>query len=65
MNEKEKFNHLFNYGASGGCIVRITLGEGKTKNGDYSHEGKIKVYLDDGRKVLAAPERIEIIGFYD
>lgn len=48
-----------------GKIVKIRLGEGITKNSDQPVNGKIKVYLNDGKKILSAPENIKVIGFYD
>lgn len=48
-----------------GMIVETKLGRGQTKNNDTTFEGKIPVYLDDGRKILCKPENIKRIGFYD
>ena len=48
-----------------GRIVETKLGRGKTINGDISVDGKIPVYLDDGRKLLCSIENIKVIGFYD
>lgn len=48
-----------------GQIVKVKLGYGLTKNGDTLVDGKIKVYLKSGNKVLTSPERVEVIGFYE
>jgi hypothetical protein len=48
-----------------GMIVETKLGRGQTKNGDTTIDGKIPVYLDDGRKLLCRPENVKPIGFYD
>lgn len=65
MTEKEKFEALYKFETKGGCIVKTSLGEGKTKNSDNSYNGKIKVYLNNGTNLLSSPSNIEIIGFYD
>jgi hypothetical protein len=48
-----------------GTIVETKLGQGITKNEDNPANGKVPVYLDDGRKFLCRVENIKIIGFYD
>lgn len=48
-----------------GTIVETKLGPGITKNEDKPVNGKIPVYLNDGRKVLCSIENIQIVGFYD
>ena len=48
-----------------GKIVKTKLGEGHTKNKEKLVNGKVPVYLNDGRKVLCNPEKIKILGFYD
>lgn len=48
-----------------GTIVETKLGLGCTKNEDNAVNGKIPVYLNDGRKVLCSVQNIKIVGFYD
>lgn len=48
-----------------GYIVEVKLGRGYTKNSDTPVNGKVPVYLDDGRKVLCSIENIKQLGFYD
>lgn len=48
-----------------GKIVQTKLGQGQTQNSDQPVNGKIKVYLDDGKKVLIKSENIKVIGFWD
>ena len=51
--------------SNGGTIVETKLGKGTTKNDDNPINGKVPVYLNDGRKVLCSIQNIKIIGFYD
>jgi len=48
-----------------GKIVQTKLGEGHTKDKEKLINGKVPVYLHDGRRVLCNPEKIKILGFYD
>lgn len=48
-----------------GTYVETKLGLGCTKNEDSPVNGKVPVYLNDGRKVLCSVENIKVIGFYD
>lgn len=48
-----------------GALVKTKLGEGYTKNSDNLVNGKVPVYLHDGRKILCNPEKIKILGYYD
>lgn len=48
-----------------GKIVETKRGRGRTKNGDNPVNGKIRVYLDDDKKILCAPHNITIIGYWD
>lgn len=48
-----------------GTLVETKLGPGITKNEDSPINGKVPVYLNDGRKVLCSLQNIKIIGFYD
>jgi len=48
-----------------GTIVETKLGPGVTKNEDNAVNGKVPVYLNDGRKVLCSIQNIKIVGFYD
>ena len=48
-----------------GKIVRTKLGDGYTINSDKLVQGKVVVYLEDGRKVLCDPEKLKLVGFYD
>ena len=52
-------------GSTSGTIVETKLGNGITKNDDAPVNGKVPVYLNDGRKVLCSIQNIKIIGFYD
>ena len=66
LEDNEEFmEKLSNKIKGSGVIVETKLGQGKTKNEDDAINGKVPVYLDDGRKVLCNPEKIKIIGFYD
>ena len=44
-----------------GKIVETKLGRGQTKNGDKPVNGKIIVYLDNGKKILCDPKNIKPI----
>ncbi len=46
-------------------IVETKLGIGKILNTDAVHKNKLKVLLEDGRKVLCSPDKVKIIGFID
>ncbi len=48
-----------------GKIVETKQGKGQTKNSDKLFNGKIFVYLENGKKILCSPENIKLIGFYD
>lgn len=48
-----------------GKLVQTKLGDGYTKNDDALINGKVPVYLTDGRKVLCNPEKLKVIGYYD
>jgi hypothetical protein len=52
-------------GEHSGKIVKTKLGDGYTINSDKLIQGKVVVYLEDGRKVLCSPEKLVFIGFYD
>lgn len=48
-----------------GKIVETNSGRGRTKNGDQPLDGKIIVYLDDGRKILCDPKNVKKIGYWN
>lgn len=48
-----------------GRIVNTASGQGQTNNKDKPINGKIIVYLDDGKKILCDPKKITPIGFWD
>lgn len=48
-----------------GRIVKTKSGQGQTNNDDEPINGKIKVYLEDGKKILCNPKDMEPIGFWD
>jgi len=48
-----------------GMLVETKFGNGITKNEDPDINGKVPVYLNDGRKVLCSIQNIKVIGFYD
>ncbi len=48
-----------------GKIVETKQGKGQTKNSDKLFNGKIFVYLENGKKILCSYENIKLIGFYD
>jgi hypothetical protein len=48
-----------------GALVETKLGPGITKNEDNPINGKVPVYLNDGRKVLCSIHNIKVVGFYD
>ena len=55
-----------NTGRSGsGYVVEIKSGTGVMYHKDEPIDGKIKVFLDNGGKMLCSPEKIKIIGFID
>lgn len=56
---------LENQAKGSGMIVSTKLGEGITKNEDNPINGKVPVYLNDGRKVLCSIQNIKFLGFYD
>ena len=64
-NNEEFMQKLSNKEKGSGAIVETKLGQGITKNEDDAINGKVPVYLDDGRKVLCSIEKIKVIGFYD
>jgi hypothetical protein len=64
-NNEAFMEKLSNKEKGSGTIVETKLGQGITKNEDDAINGKVPVYLDDGRKVLCSIEKIKVIGFYD
>lgn len=48
-----------------GKIVKTKSGFGKTKNFDKPINGRIKVYLDNGKNILVHTLKITVLGFYD
>lgn len=48
-----------------GKIVRTKFGDGYTINSEKMIQGKVVVYLEDGRKILCNPEKLKLLGFYD
>jgi hypothetical protein len=46
-----------------GFVVKTKFGTGRTKHSDTPIQGKLPVYLTDGRKVLMNPKNIKITGF--
>lgn len=46
-----------------GFLVNTKYGTGRTKHSDDLIQGKLPVYLTDGRKVLVIPKNIKIKGF--
>lgn len=46
-----------------GYLVKTKYGTGRTKHSDNPIQGKLPVYLTDGRKVLCKPTNIKITGF--
>lgn len=48
-----------------GKIVEIKGVKGKTKAEDKPVSGKVKVYLENGIKMLVRPENIKVVGFWD
>ncbi len=48
-----------------GKIVETKLGVGQTEDKDKPVNGKILVYLGNGKKVLCDPKNIKLIGFWD
>ena len=48
-----------------GFAVKTKFGTGRTKHSDNAIQGKIPVYLSDGRKVLLNPKNVKITGFID
>ena len=48
-----------------GKIVKTKLGKGRIENYDRPINGKIIVYLDDGKKIVCKPENIQVIGYFD
>ena len=48
-----------------GFLVKTKFGTGVTKHSDHPIQGKLPVYLTDGRKVLVRPQNIKLKGFYN
>lgn len=48
-----------------GKYVETDSGVGKTKNSDKEINGKVLVYLHNGKKILCDPKKIKTVGFYD
>jgi hypothetical protein len=48
-----------------GYLVETPHGKGRTFHDDSPINGKIAVYLSDGRKLLCIPDKIKQIGFID
>jgi hypothetical protein len=63
LQHEDWFNEKLTSGS--GTLVETKLGQGVTKNEDNPINGKVPVYLNDGRKVLCSIQNIKIIGFYD
>ncbi len=61
----EFMEKLDNQTKGSGTMVETKLGPGVTKNEDNPINGKVPVYLNDGRKVLCRLQNIKVIGFYD
>ena len=64
-NNEAFMENLSNKTKGSGTIVETKLGQGTTKNEDDAINGKVPVYLDDGRRILCSIEKIKVIGFYD
>jgi hypothetical protein len=63
LQHEDWFNEKLTSGS--GTLVQTKLGRGITKNEDNPINGKVPVYLNDGRKVLCSVQNIKIEGFYD
>lgn len=63
--ERKNLKFVFKNTFMAGKIVETKLGRGQTKNGDKPVNGKIIVYLDNGKKILCDPKNIKPIGFWD
>ncbi len=48
-----------------GYLVQTRQGKGRTFHSDQQIDGKIPVYLEDGRKMLCRPGTMNLIGFVD
>jgi hypothetical protein len=63
LQYEDWFNEKLESGS--GTLVETKLGSGITKNEDNPINGKVPVYLNDGRKVLCSIHNIKVVGFYD
>ena len=59
------FDNILNILYMAGRIVETKLGKGQTNNNDKPVNGKILVYLTDGRKIICDPKNIKIVGLWD
>lgn len=48
-----------------GYLVEARSGKGRTYHNKDMVNGKVQVFLDDGRKMLCSPEKLKLIGFVD
>lgn len=48
-----------------GYLVETKQGKGRTFHGNDLINGKVPVFLSDGRQMLCRPEGIKVIGFID
>lgn len=48
-----------------GYLVEAKSGKGRTYHNKELVNDKVQVFLDDGRKMLCAPEKLKVIGFID
>lgn len=48
-----------------GYLVETPQGKGRTFHDDSPINGKIAIYLSDGRKLLCSPDKVKLIGFVD
>lgn len=51
--------------SNSGYLVETKQGEGRTYHKDDLINGKLAVYLSDGRKMLCSVENVKIKGFID
>ena len=48
-----------------GYLVEAKSGKGRTYHNKDLVNGKVQVFLDDGRKMLCSPEKLKLRGFID
>lgn len=48
-----------------GYLVEAKSGKGRTYHNKELVNGKVQVFLADGRKMLCDPEKLKVIGFID